>query len=108
MSGAARRLNLLVVAGALSLTGSGCVFHGGSGDFLEGPGTPVGITVLRVPFEKFVTAAPPPAGFSSTHQKMLLDRQRIAKKQMEREAQQNDKLSGSKANDRQRSPTPCS
>ncbi len=87
MSVVARRLKLLLLLSALGLGGSGCVHHCDSGDFSEGPGTPVGITVLRIPFEKLVTPAPAPAGFSSTYQKMLLEHQRLARKQSEREAQ---------------------
>jgi hypothetical protein len=85
---AARRLRFLMLLLALGLGGSGCVYRGDSGDFQEGPGTPIGITALRIPFEKLVNPAPPPAGFSSTYQKMMLDRQRLARQQAEREAQE--------------------
>jgi hypothetical protein len=54
---------------------------------MEGPGHPVGITALRIPCEKLVTPVPPPGGFSSTYQKMLLDHQRLAQKKAEQEAQ---------------------
>jgi hypothetical protein len=54
---------------------------------MEGPGQPVGITALRIPFEKLVTPVPPPGGFSSTYQKMLLDHQRLALKKAEQDAQ---------------------
>jgi hypothetical protein len=94
---AARRLKFLVLTLALGLVGSGCVYRGDSGDFLEGPGTPIGITALKIPFERLVTPPPPPAGFSSTYQKMLLDHQRLARKQAEREAQ--EKSSDSKPKD---------
>jgi hypothetical protein len=94
---AARRLKFLMLPLALGLGGSGCVYHGGSGDFQEGPGAPIGITALKIPFERLVTPAPPPAGFSSTHQKMVLDHQRLARQQAEREAQ--EKSSDSKPKD---------
>ncbi len=94
---AAREFILLMLALATGLGAHGCVYHGGTGDFMEGPGTPLGITALRIPVEKLVLPPPPPAGFSSTYQKMLLDRQRIARKQAERDAQ--EKASDTKSKD---------
>ena len=72
---------------ALSLASGGCVYHGGPSDPMEGPGHPVGITTLRISFEKLVKPVPPPGGFSSTYQKMLLDHQRLAQKKTQQDAQ---------------------
>lgn len=78
---------LLCATAVLSgcLAGGGCVYSGGSVDPLERPGPPLGVTVLRVPFEKFVIPPPPPGGFSSTYQKRVLERQRLARQQAARE-----------------------
>jgi hypothetical protein len=54
---------------------------------MEGPGHPVGITALRIPFERLVKPVPPPGGFSSTYQKMLVDHQRLAQKKATLDAQ---------------------
>jgi hypothetical protein len=72
---------------ALCAHASGCIFHGGDVDPVQHPGPPVGITVLRVPVEKLVVPVPPPPGFSSTYQKMMVNRQRLARKKAEADAQ---------------------
>lgn len=79
------RLAMLVLVG--SLASHGCVYTGGQAETLDRPGTPIGITAVKVPFEKLVAPVPPPAGFSSTYQKQLLDRQRLARRKAERDAQ---------------------
>jgi hypothetical protein len=98
MQVAARRGPFPVVVLAVSLASGGCVYHGGPSDPMEGPGHPVGITALRIPFEKLVTPVPPPGGFSSTYQKMLLDHQRLALKKAEQGAQPKTESATSKAN----------
>jgi regulator of protease activity HflC (stomatin/prohibitin superfamily) len=75
----------LGLAGCLAL--GGCVYHGGQSHTLDEAGTPQGITAISVPFQKIITPAPEPEGFSSTYHKMRLDQQRLARKQAEREAQ---------------------
>lgn len=75
----------ITLAGGLGA--SGCVYSGGSADTLERPGPPLGITVLRVPWERFVFPPPPPGGFSGTYQQQVVERQRLARLQAEREAQ---------------------
>src|SRR5262245_33748608 len=72
---------------ALSLASGGCVYHGGPSDPVEDPGHPVGITTLRIPFERLVKPVPPPGGFSSTYQKMVVDHQRLAQKKSAQDAQ---------------------
>ena len=67
------------------LATSGCVYTGGNVDPLERPGPPLGMTVLRVPWEKCVIPPPPPGGFSSTYQKQVLERQRLARLQAARD-----------------------
>src|SRR5262249_28204216 len=84
-AGHKRQIGILLLA--MSLANGGCVYHGGPSDPMEGPGHPVGITALRIPFEKLVTPVPPPGGFSSTYQKMLLDHQRLAQKKATPDAQ---------------------
>jgi hypothetical protein len=65
---------------------------------MEGPGHPVGITALRIPFEKLVTPVPPPGGFSSTYQKMLLDHQRLAQKKAAQDSQEKTESAALKGN----------
>lgn len=72
---------------AAGLGAAGCVYSGGGTDPIERQGPPLGVTVLRIPFEKFVIPPPPPGGFSATYQKQMLERQRLARLQAEREAQ---------------------
>ena len=69
------------------LAGGGCIYSGGQTTTLDRAGIPVGLTAVSVPFEKLVRPAPAPVGFSSTYQKQLLDRQRLARRQAERDAQ---------------------
>ena len=78
---------LRALALAISFGASGCVYSGGGPDPIEHPGPPLGITALRVPWEKFVIPPPPPGGFSKTYQKQVFERQRLARLQAEREAQ---------------------
>jgi hypothetical protein len=60
-----RHWNWLVLA--LSAGASGCILPGGDVDPVLHPGTPVGITALRIPVDRFVIPVPAPAGFSSTY-----------------------------------------
>ena len=85
MAAQKRHWNWLVLA--LSAGASGCILPGGDVDPVLHPGTPVGITALRIPVDRFVIPVPAPAGFSSTYQRMLVERQRLARKKPEREAQ---------------------
>jgi len=89
-----REFRMLVLA--MSLASGGCVYHGGPSDPMDGPGHPVGITALRIPFERLVTPVPPPCGFSSTYQKMMLDHQRLAQKKLEQDAQAKSESAASK------------
>src|SRR5258708_24878 len=81
-----RRISLIFFALASCLMAAGCAYSGGQSSTFESPGTPIGITSLSGPFEKLVEPAPPPAGFSSTYQKVLVDRQRLARRQDQRDA----------------------
>src|SRR5215471_4119687 len=83
---------VVVLAGCLGI--AGCVYNGDHADTLEKSGTPVGITAVKIPFEKLVTQVPPPAGFSSTYQKQLVEHQRLARLKAERAAQAQAKSSG--------------
>jgi hypothetical protein len=87
MRAAGRRGQIGTLLLALCLASGGCVYQGGPSDPMEGPGHPLGITALRIPFEKLVKPVPPPGGFSSTYQKMLLDHQRLAQKKTQPDAQ---------------------
>ena len=82
------------IRGALA---SGCILPGGDPDPVQHPGDPVGITTLRIPVNKLVIPVTPPAGFSSTYQKMVVDRQRLARKKAEADAQA--KASGTQPKD---------
>lgn len=75
---------LIALVVALECSASGCVYHQNQADTFERAGTPLGFTG---PFEKLMAPVPPPGGFSSSYQKMLLDRQRQARKQAEQQAQ---------------------
>ena len=72
---------------ALSVLAGGCILPGGDPDPLKHPGPPVGLTSLHVPWNKLVIPVTPPTGFSSTYQKMVVDRQRLARKKAESDAQ---------------------
>jgi len=87
MAAESRRDSFVVFALAGCLAAGGCAYSGGQSSTFENSGTPIGITSLSGPFERLVTPAPPPAGFSSTYQKILVDRQRVVRRQGEREAQ---------------------
>jgi len=84
-------LVLVLFALARCLVAGGCTYSGGQSSSFEGPGTPIGITSLSGPFEKLATPAPLPAGFSSTYQKILVDHQRLARRQDERDAKRDAK-----------------
>jgi len=86
MTAGARGLSFVTVALAGCLV-AGCIYTGNQSDPLDRPGTPVGMTAVKVPLEKLIAPAPPPAGFSSTYQKRLFERQRLARQQAERDAQ---------------------
>jgi hypothetical protein len=86
MTIAGRRSHFAVYACAGCLMAAGCVYRGGQSQTLDESGTPVGVTALSVSLPKLVAPAPPPAGFSSTYQKMLTDRQRLARQEALRDA----------------------
>ncbi len=83
---AARRWHSVTLGLAASLGISGCIYHGPPADPMDGPERPVGVTILRIPVEKFVIPAPPPGGISSTCQRMLFDRRRLAANQAQSDA----------------------
>jgi hypothetical protein len=86
MANAVRRCRFAMLACAVCLTAAGCVYRGGQSQTLDESGTPVGVTALSVSLPKLVAPPPPPAGFSSTYQKMLTDRQRLARQEALRDA----------------------
>lgn len=87
MAAKLHRSLFIVFAVTCCLKAGGCTYSGGQSSTFDGPGTPVGITSLSGPFEKLVAPVPPPAGFSSTYQKIIVDRQRLARRQNEKDAQ---------------------
>ena len=89
MAAAARRIHFAVLATAVCLEAGGCVYSGGQGTVFDRAETPGGMAPVTIPSCKLVTPVPPPAGFSSTYQKQLIDRQRQARRQAEQVAQTN-------------------
>jgi hypothetical protein len=87
MAAESRRDSFVVFALAGCLAAAGCTYSGGQSSTFESAGTPIGMTSLCGPFETLVTPAPAPAGFSSSYQKILVDRQRVVRRQGDREAQ---------------------
>jgi hypothetical protein len=87
MAAESRRDSFVVFALAGCLAAGGCAYSGGQSSTFDTAGTPIGMTSVCGPFETLVTPAPPPAGFSSSYQKILVDRQRLARRLGDREAQ---------------------
>ena len=86
MAAAARMIHFAVLATAICLAAGGCIYSGGQATLLDRAETPGGLAPVTIPIPKLVTPVPPPAGFSSSYQKYLLDRQRQARRQAEQDA----------------------
>lgn len=87
MGAAARLISFAVLGTAICLAAGGCVSSGGQGTLLDRAESPGGMTPVYLPCLQLVTPVAPPAGFSSSYQKYMIDRQRQARRQAEQEAQ---------------------
>src|SRR5258708_5922498 len=87
MVGAARMVPFAVLAAALFLGASGCISTNGLDTTLSKLDGPAGVTPVTFPYCQLVTPVPPPAGFSSTYQKYVVDQQRLARRQKEQYVQ---------------------
>ena len=87
MDAAARMIHFAVLATAVCLAAGGCIYSGGQATMLDRAETPSGLAPVTIPIPQLVTPVPPPAGFSSSYQKYLIDRQRQARRQAEHDAQ---------------------
>ena len=87
MAAAARMIHFAVLATAICLAAGGCIYSGGQATMIDRAETPGGQAPVTIPIPKLVTPVPPPAGFSSSYQKYLIDRQRQARRLAEQDAQ---------------------
>jgi len=87
MAARARMIYFAILQTAICLAASGCIYSGGQVTVLDSADAPGVLAPVTLPCPKLVTPVPPPAGFSSTYQKYLIDRQRLARRKAEQEAQ---------------------
>ena len=80
MRAAMRMIHVAVLASATCLVAGGCISASGLNTTLSKLDGQEGVTPLTFPYCKLVTPVPPPMGFSSTYQKYLMDRQRLARR----------------------------
>lgn len=80
MRAATRMIHFAMMALAICLTAGGCISANGLNTTLSKLDGSEGVTPVTFPYCKLVTPVPPPAGFSSSYQKYLMDRQRQARR----------------------------
>jgi hypothetical protein len=80
MGAAARIIHFAVLATAVCLGAGGCFSAGGQGTLLDRAESSGSLAPVTLPCPRLVTPVAPPAGFSSTYQKYLMDRQQQARR----------------------------
>jgi hypothetical protein len=87
MAPAARIFVFAMLASAVCFEAGGCVSSNRLDTSLNRADGLTGAAPVTIPYFKLITPVPPPTGFSSTYQKCLIDRQRLARRQNEQYVQ---------------------